>query len=224
MRIILDLGQRWAGLGGDIEQVGVEAEEVGEGALRSGQRSEASRNRGLHNVLVSVVEGVLIAFPHAVGRQPGQVERAQVSGGELGAGADDGRQGAFVVLLPVTRLILAGQVEDHMLAGGGHRHLGVDAVPFGDPRVKEGARDPEHDAMSTPVRAVQMRIVVTLHQLVRAAPEVAPVVLVGKGGGGDSGPGRELADLGLLGRSQRAVHREELVVLILAHCQRAQCR
>ena len=86
-RVILGLGQCQAGLGRDIEQVGVDAEEVGEGALRRGQRSQAGRNRRLDTVLVVIVEGVLITLPRAVGRQPGQVERPEVAGGEFGASA-----------------------------------------------------------------------------------------------------------------------------------------
>jgi hypothetical protein len=80
------LALRRAGLGGDTEQVGVNTEEVGEDALRSGQRSEAGRDRRLHNVLGLLVEGVLIALPCAVPGQPGQVERPQIARCEFRAG------------------------------------------------------------------------------------------------------------------------------------------
>lgn len=75
-----------------------------------------------------------------------------------------------------------------MLARGRHAHLAIDAVLSGDLRVQEHARQPEHDPVSAPIRKVQMRVVVMLHQLVRTAFEVTPVVLVSEAGGGDPGP------------------------------------
>ena len=74
---------------------GVDAEEVGEGAPRRGQRSQAGRNRRLGTVLVVIVEGVLLSVPRAVGRQAGQVERPGVAGGEFGASADEGQTAGF---------------------------------------------------------------------------------------------------------------------------------
>jgi hypothetical protein len=71
--IVFRLGQGRAGLGCDREQVGVEAQEVGQGALWCGEHSQAGGHRWFEFVFFVVVEGVLVAFPGAVGRQPGQV-------------------------------------------------------------------------------------------------------------------------------------------------------
>jgi hypothetical protein len=66
--IVFRLGQGRARLGCDGEQAGVEAEEVGQGALWCGERSQASGNRWFEIVFQVVVEGVLVAFPGSVGR------------------------------------------------------------------------------------------------------------------------------------------------------------
>lgn len=72
------LGQGRAGLGCDREQAGVEAEEVGQGALWRSEDSQAGGHRWLQFVLFVAVEGVPVAFPGSVGRQPGQIQGTQV--------------------------------------------------------------------------------------------------------------------------------------------------
>jgi hypothetical protein len=71
-------------LGCDGEQVGVEAEKVGQGALWSGEGAQTGGNRWFEVGFFVVVEGVLVAFPGSASRQPSQVEGAQVPGGEFG--------------------------------------------------------------------------------------------------------------------------------------------
>src|SRR5690606_490781 len=68
------------------------------------------------------------------------------------------------------------------------------------------------------VRHMQMRVVVALHQQVRVAPEVAPVVLVRETGRRDPCPGGQRPDRGLLVVVQWPVDCQEFVVLVLAHC------
>jgi hypothetical protein len=53
-------------------------------------------------------------------------------------------QGRLKILVLVTRLILAGHVEDHVIAGDADADLRVDAVLLCKPRVEERAREPEH--------------------------------------------------------------------------------
>jgi hypothetical protein len=59
--LVWDSGR--AGLRCDREHVGVKAQEVGQGALGRGERSQAGGHRWLGFVFLVVVEGVLVAFP-----------------------------------------------------------------------------------------------------------------------------------------------------------------
>ena len=95
--------------------------------------------------------------------------------------------------------------------------MGVDAILLGGLQAEECAGQAEHHLVSAPVGDVKMGVVVALHHLAWVAAEVAPVVLVGEGGGGDPGPGGQRADLGLLPFIQRVVDGQELVVLVFAH-------
>ena len=81
------------------EQIGIEAEEIGQCALRRGQRPQPGRYRRLPLVLVIVAEGVLVPLPPAVGRQPRQIQRPKVTGGQLAANPDDSRQRVLGALL-----------------------------------------------------------------------------------------------------------------------------
>jgi hypothetical protein len=73
-------------------------------------------DRRLHLILVLIAERILLAFPPAVARQPGQIQRPQVPGCEFGADADDGGQRVLGIFHPLPRLVLARQVEDHVVA------------------------------------------------------------------------------------------------------------
>ncbi|HEY3903895.1 MAG TPA: hypothetical protein VGM14_08345 [Streptosporangiaceae bacterium] len=57
-----------AGLGRDGEQVVIEPEEAGQGALGCGQGGQAGRDRRLELFLILIVERVLVALPDSVGR------------------------------------------------------------------------------------------------------------------------------------------------------------
>jgi len=91
-RILLRLRQLRAGLRRHREQIRIDADEIGQSALRGGQRPEPGRHRRLPLVLVIFAESVLVPFPPSVGRQPCQIQRPKVTGGELGADADDSRK------------------------------------------------------------------------------------------------------------------------------------
>jgi hypothetical protein len=54
-----------------LEEVGVEAEEVGESALAGGEGTQPCEHRRLKFVVFILVEVVLVAFPGSVGREPG---------------------------------------------------------------------------------------------------------------------------------------------------------
>jgi hypothetical protein len=90
--IVPHLGQLWAGLRRHREQIEIDAEEIGQGALGGGQRPQPGRHRRLRRLLVLVAEGVLVAFPLTVGRQPRQIQPSKVTSREFGANANDGRQ------------------------------------------------------------------------------------------------------------------------------------
>src|ERR1022692_5017147 len=147
--------------------------------------------------------------PRAIGGQPRHVERSQIPSGEFGADADDSRQRVLSALYPLTRFVLAGQVEDHRFGSDRHAYVAIDAVLPGVLRAEEHPRQPEHDPMRTPVRQVQVRVVVKPHHLLSAATEIPPVVLVRETSGSDPGSRRELANLGLLGSGQRTVDRKD---------------
>src|ERR1035437_1295246 len=183
----------------------------------AGPVSDPSPHRRLPLVLVIFAESVLVPFPPSVGRQPCQIQRPKVTGGELGADADDSRKRILGALHPLPRIVLADQVGNHRLRCGRNAHMAVHAVLLGDLQAEQGAWQPEHDLVSAPVRQIQMRVVVPPHHHAWITPEVPPVILVGEAGSGDPGPGRQLADLRLLGSGQRTVNRQKLVILILAH-------
>jgi hypothetical protein len=86
-------------LGGGLEQVVVEAEEVGQRLLCGGEPAQPGRNWWLEVVVGVAVEDVLVAFPGAVGGQPCEVERPEITRGEFGANSDDRRQQRFGVVV-----------------------------------------------------------------------------------------------------------------------------
>ncbi|XVV01826.1 hypothetical protein ACQPW3_31195 [Actinosynnema sp. CA-248983] len=111
--------QWWAGPGCDREQVVVEAEEVGQCPLGRGECAQTGWDWGLDVVVRLAVEGVLVAFPDAVGGQPGEIERSEVAGGQFGADSGDLRQQRLgvVVEVEVTGLGLVDEVEhDELVA------------------------------------------------------------------------------------------------------------
>jgi hypothetical protein len=171
-RILLHLGQIRAGLRHHREEIGIEAEEIGESTLRGGQRAQPGRHRRLQRILILVAERVLITLPPAVCRQPRQIQPSQVTGGEFGTDAHDGRQRVLCALHPLPRIILAGQLKNHRLRRGCNAYMAVGAVLTGDLRAEQGARQPEHDLVSAPVRQIQMRVVVTAHHRAGIAPEI----------------------------------------------------
>jgi hypothetical protein len=85
--------------GGDCEEVLVEADEVDEAAERRVQGGQVRRDGWFDLVIVE------FAGPDRV--QPGQVEEAQVAGGEVGAGADDRGESSLAVLLDPVGLVQA---------------------------------------------------------------------------------------------------------------------
>ena len=64
---------------------------AGQGALWCCEGAQACGNWWFEVGFFVVVEGILVPFPDSVGRQPGQIKRTQVPGGEFGADAHDGR-------------------------------------------------------------------------------------------------------------------------------------
>src|SRR5437868_7640152 len=108
LRIILYGRERRAPFGRGLQQFVIKPQEGGQGLLGSSERTEACRDGWLLLGLVLVVEGVLVAFPGSVGRQPGQIERPQVACCEFGTDPDDRRKAAVGVLLPVLLLRIAG--------------------------------------------------------------------------------------------------------------------
>src|SRR6185437_9512708 len=84
----------------DGEQVVVQAQEAGQGALGWGQGTKASRDWRFEFLVLIVVERFLVALPGSVAREPGQVKGTQVSGCEFGADAGDRGQLVFRFLVP----------------------------------------------------------------------------------------------------------------------------
>ena len=83
--------------------------------------------------------------------------------------------------------------------------------------VDAGERNAQHQPMRSPVREVQVRIEVALHELRGIGLQVAPVVLVPETGRRDLRAGRDSAKLVDLLRREGPIDGEELVALVLAH-------
>lgn len=104
--------------------------------------------------------------------------------------------GFVPVVIGIVRIDV--QVDDHMLGRlPGGRDICI-AVLLGRFLVEKTPRDAEHQPSGTPVREVQERVEVPLHQLHRITAEVAPVILVDEAGRGDLGPARQRPQFGAL--------------------------
>jgi hypothetical protein len=119
-------------------------------------------------------------------------------------------------------VVLAGEFEHDGLVREPGAELVVDVVVLDGIGIEQISGEAEHHPMGSPVGHVQVCVVVTLHQPVRVTLEIAPVVLVHETGGGDPCPRGQRPDLSLLVIVQWSVDRQELVVLVLAHCPSAQ--
>ncbi len=118
--------RRRARLRGDLEQIRVQTEEVRERALWRRQLRQPRRHRRLTVVLMVLVERALVAVPRALGRQPTEIERAQVTGRELGPDPDEPRQRVQVVLAEELRSLVVTVQAQHQVLGG---------VPSTDQRI-----------------------------------------------------------------------------------------
>ncbi|MGA5130079.1 hypothetical protein ACPCTO_09770 [Streptomyces olivoreticuli] len=210
------LGRGGTGLGRDCQQVVVHAQEVRERALRCGQFVEPGRDGRLRASLVFRF-GVVLEFPGGECGEPGEVEGTQIAGGEFVAYTDEGGQRVVGPLDPVAALVLAGQVEEKVGAGGPGVDVVVEAVGLDGGEVQGLLGQAEHQPMGAPVGDVQVGVEVALGHMARIPTQVTPVVGVGEAGGGDPGPGGEGPQLVLFLAAERTVEGLELVILVLAH-------
>jgi hypothetical protein len=131
-------------LGCDREQVVVEAEEVGQRPLCRGEHAQPGWHGWLEVVVGVAVESVLVPLPATIGGQPGEIERPEIAGGKLGTNSDDRRQQRLGVIVKVTGLVLAGEIEHNELLRDPGTHLIADAVTLDDIGVEQITWQAEH--------------------------------------------------------------------------------
>ncbi|AWW41705.1 hypothetical protein DN051_37875 [Streptomyces cadmiisoli] len=212
-------GAGLADLGGGGEQVGIDLEEVDQGALGAGELGQSVGDGRFH--LAGVLRSlVVVQLPNAEGGEPGEIEGAQVAGGEFGAQADEGGQFGGGLELPLlVVLAVPGEVEQGVAGAAPDRERLVPGVGGGLLGGEDGGGQAQEQAAAPPIRVVQMGVVELLDEFGAVASEVAPVVLVDEARGGDAGPGGQRPDLLQLFGVEGAVDGQELVVLVLAHGQ-----
>ena len=93
-----------------INEVPVDPQELDHRGLRTGQRVQRRRHWRLHRVIRDLTD------LHA--QQPQQIQRAQVSGEELGPHGQDRRQHPLPAPLELTLLVLGHRRDDHVFARG----------------------------------------------------------------------------------------------------------
>ena len=128
----------------------------------------------------------------------------------------------MVLLVVFWLLVLAVKIEDEVLACD-LRACGIaDEVPLEALRVHARHRDVQHQSMRSPVREVHVCVEVLLDELYRVGLQIAPLVLVPEARRCDLGARRDRAEFRDLLRGERAIERDELVALVLAHVRGAR--